>query len=113
MTYSELSEEQKEQRREAVTKYREKRRGRPKTRTPEQKLKQQRRANMVAYYKKLGKTPPRQAIANQFGPTDMISGKSLEYYRQKHAAYEGTRLEKSIIKPIFLTESMRKQKGET
>lgn len=113
MKYADLDEDQKQARREAVTKYREKRRGRPKTRTPEQKMKQQRRANMVAYYKKMGKTPPRQAISNQFGPTDYISGKPLSYYKEKHKQYAGTRLEKSEKPPIFLSEEMRRrQAGE-
>lgn len=66
-------------------------------------------ANRNAYYKKTGK----QKIVNQYAPTDIISGKPLSYYKEKHKQFEGTRLEKSINKPIFLTASLRKQQAES
>lgn len=74
----------------------------------EQTLKQ-RLHNRNAYYKKTGQ----QERANQYGSCEMISGKPLSYYKEKHKQFEGTRLEKSINKPIFLTASLRKQQAES
>lgn len=65
--------------------------------------------NRNAYHKKTG----RQYRANQYGSCEMISGKPLGYYKEKHKKFEGPRLEKSINKPIFLTESLRKQQAES
>lgn len=87
-------------------------RGRKTKPTADKRTEQLRRANRKAYAKK-NNLPP---LGNQFGSFDVISGKTMDYYREKHAAHEGTRLEKSIKPPIFLSgqlERMQKEKAES
>lgn len=70
---------------------------RPKTTTDEQRREQLRKANNKAYAKKTGKQ------------IESVSGTDpkWEALKEKHKQWEGTRLEKSKVKPVFLTQSMK------
>lgn len=111
MSYADLSEEQKEKRRGAVDKYRKSRRGRPRTRTPEQKRAQQIQASRRAYAKKTGQPWVKRHV-NQYGEVDRIGNVKWDDLKAKWKDFEGTRLEKSEKPPIFLSEEMRRRQAE-
>lgn len=95
MSYSELDESQKEQRREACRAYR----GRKRKESGDSKTEQLREANRRAYAKKTGKPIPPKKMTPEH--------KWWAALKKKH---EGKpRLEKSIVKPIFLTHSHRER----
>ena len=49
---------------------------------------------------------------NQYGEVDRIGKTSMDELREKWKEFEGTRLEKSINKPIFLTSSIKQKYKE-
>lgn len=46
---------------------------------------------------------------NQYGEVDKIGNTSMDELREKWKEFEGTRLEKSINKPIFLTSAIKQK----
>jgi histone acetyltransferase (RNA polymerase elongator complex component) len=101
MNYAELEEEQKESRRDACRQYR----GRKRKESGSIEAQRARKANRRAYAKKRGK--------NQFGEYEYEKRDPwFEALKEKHKGFEGTRLEKSINPPIFLTQSIRRQYKE-
>ena len=49
---------------------------------------------------------------NQYGEVDKIGKVTMAELREKWKEFEGTRLEKSINKPIFLTSSIKQKYKE-
>lgn len=49
---------------------------------------------------------------NQYGEVDKIGKTSMAELREKWKEFEGTRLEKSINKPIFLTSAIKQKYKE-
>lgn len=49
---------------------------------------------------------------NQYGEVDKIGKVTMDELREKWKEFEGTRLEKSINKPIFLTSAIKQKYKE-